>query len=85
MAQSQGFLDIWDFGFPMAGSSLEISTSSGDGCPVLEAWKVLPGVMERVVKAGRICYVGKAGVDRQCVIDNADLLQPIINTFGAQT
>ena len=71
------------FGFPMADTPAG-STSSG-GCPVLEAWKALPGVVERVVKAGRICHVGKNGVDRQCVIDNADLIEPIINTHGALT
>ena len=71
----------------MAGGSGTGSSGSADPsnstCPVLTAWKALPGVMERVAKNGRICFVGSGGLTRQCVIDNADLFQPIVQTFGA--
>ena len=70
----------------MAGASRGSAvTSSGhsDECPVFRAWKALPGVLERISKLGRICYVGSNGVDRQCVIDNADIIEPILREFGS--
>ena len=59
------------------------SLGSDDGCPVFRAWRDLPGVLERVSKLGRICHVGPNGVDRQCVIDNADIIDPILKEYGA--
>ena len=77
---------LW--GLPMAGSSRGSSTSTLDDdgdCPVITAWKNLPGVMHRVAKYGRICYMQKKGVDRQCVIDNAAVIEPILAAFGASS
>ena len=54
-----------------------------EASPVIAAWKALPGVTERVAKNSRICFVGSGGLTRQCVIDNADILQPVVQTFGA--
>ena len=51
-------------------------------CPVQAAWKALPGVVERVGSKGRICYLGPSGVTRQCVIDNVDILEPLIRALG---
>ena len=73
----------------MAGGTAGGTGSSGSGspasstCPVLAAWKLLPGVMERVAKNSRISFVSSGGLTRQCVIDNAEILQPIVQTFGA--
>ena len=69
----------------MAGSSRGSSTSTleDEECPLFTAWKALPGVMHRVTKYGRICYMQKKGVDRQRVIDNAAVIEPVLATFGA--
>ena len=51
-------------------------------CPIMEAWKALPGVMERASTTARICCC-TGGISRQSVIDNCDILEPIINALGA--
>ena len=67
-----------------AASSVPAPDGATDECPVIAAWRALDGLVERAGKDSRICFVGAAGISRQCVIDNAEILQPIINTFGAQ-
>ena len=76
--------------FSMAGDASSGSDSrsdaaapSGEGCPVQAAWKALPGVVERAAVKGRICHLGPSGVTRQCVIDNVDIIEPVIQTLGA--
>ena len=62
------------------GSSPE--TSASNKCPVMEAWKALPGLMERAANSARICFMSPSGISRQCVIDNVDIIEPLINTVG---
>ena len=62
---------------PDPGSSS--TPASDDKCPILEAWKGLPGVMERAASSSRICHMSPDGISRQCVIDNADIIEPLIN------
>ena len=77
----RGFLFI----MASAGSSVPAPDAPPmDECPIMGAWKGLDGIVERAGREGRICFVGAAGISRQCVIDNVDILQPIINTLGAQ-
>ena len=69
----------------VTGESRGSGTSSGgeaEQCPVWAAWKDLPGVMERIAKHSRICHLGKAGIDRQCLIDNADIIEPVLMVYG---
>ena len=71
-------------------SMAEGSTGESDGssaaylaeCPVQAAWNELPGVLERVASKGRICHLGPGGVTRQCVIDNVDIIEPLIKSLG---
>ena len=69
----------------VAGESRGSAGSSADEdvCPIQAAWKDLPGLMERVSKKGRICFVGPGGVNRQCLIDNVDIIEPVLKAHGA--
>ena len=68
----------------MAGASTEKELPSEEDkkCPVLEAWSALPGLVQRASTQARICHVGSAGVSRQSVIDNVEITEAIVQTFG---
>ena len=65
------------------GPSSDAATSGDKKCPIQDFWKALPGLMERVTTKGRISHLGPSGVRRQCVIDNVDVIEPVINALGA--
>ena len=72
---------------PPAGSTMGPSTpgtSEDNMCPVMEAWKALPGLMERAANSARITFMSPNGISRQCVIDNADIIEPLTNNIGAR-
>ena len=53
----------------------------GQADPVLSSWSDIRGLLERAGK-GRIIRVPFNGLDRQAVIDNADILEPVILAYG---
>ena len=59
---------------------------SGQACfpvndPVIASWMEIRGLFERAGK-GKIIRVPLSGIDRQAVIDNADILEPVISCYG---
>ena len=50
-------------------------------CPVVKAWMDMPVAVARAVE-GKLAHVHKDSLDRQCVADNADFLEPLIREFG---
>ena len=49
--------------------------SEGSQCPVIKAWLEMPCLVERA-GGGRMAHVHKDELDRQTVIDNAEILDP---------
>ena len=59
----------------------QVTPSAQDA--VVSSWLEMSGLMERAAK-GTICIIPQNGMDnqRQTVIDNADLLEPVIASYG---
>ena len=67
-------------GSSMAPGSAAVSRDSAV-CPVIEAWTSMKELMTRAA-SGRIVARGEE-INRQTVIDNAEILAPVIESFGA--
>ena len=63
-----------------AGRSSE-PASSGAEDPVVKAWMSMDGLMQRAA-TGRILEVD-AHLSRQSVVDNADVLEPLLQHHGS--
>ena len=53
-----------------------------DACPVLAAWANMPELIASVAKSGRMVDC-TAQLTRQTCVDNADILEPLINVVGS--
>ena len=51
---------------------------------VIKSWMGIRGLMERAGR-GKMIRIPDSGLDRQAVIDNADLLEPLVASVGALT
>ena len=63
----------------MAGSSANPANHGAED-PVIKAWMSMEGLMQRCA-AGRILEV-EAHLSRQSVVDNADVLEPVLQHYG---
>ena len=64
-----------------AGPEPEPTPGDAQCDQVISAWNNIRGLLERAGK-GRIIRVPFNGLDRQAVIDNADILEPVILAYG---
>ena len=61
----------------VASSSIDVDPKT---CPVIDEWMKMEVVVARA-GTGKIAHVSN-DTDRQCVSANADLLEPLIKTYG---
>lgn len=63
---------------------MSVSEQEG-GCPVVKAWLQMPELVSRGA-TGKIPHINRDGdLTRQTVIDNVDILEPLIREFGTST
>ncbi|CAK9107354.1 unnamed protein product [Durusdinium trenchii] len=62
---------------------MSVSEQEG-GCPVVKAWLQMPELVSRGA-TGKIPHINRDGdLTRQTVIDNVDILEPLIREFGTR-
>ena len=74
----------------MASGEVAEKPASGEGTfspkddPVISLWMDIRGLMDRAGK-GNIVRVPASGLDRQAIIDNSDILEAVIRSYGGST
>ena len=59
-------------------ATLEAEAST---CPIIKEWMSMPVLVSRAA-SGTMAVVGKQGIGREALSENADILDPIIREFG---
>ena len=65
----------------MSGDGNQTLEAEGARCPIIQCWMNISVLMNRAA-GGKIAEVGKEGIGREAVSTNAEILEPVISTFG---